>query len=418
MKKRKFAKWLSCLLAIGMVMTIGAISALSDGANIDNFRDSKGELHYLWEESTGDGWEYDEVKNRLILNNLSGLYFYFSTNESLESGERPTLEIVLNGDNRLEGLNVQGYNLVFSGTGTLSLTGKQTAIEEDDEYGKGVQEDATLSCDDGIVINSGTLNISLAECDSEAGLRYYGIESESLTINGGIVTVTAPDPKNRSYKASSVDPVINGGKFETNIEEPEFTLFSEDRFRAICAKGVLAKGTELLISKEERDGNFLILDKQIPAGSYEIYDIRFMKGDQIVQPNGMVALSTPVPDGFNADSCRVYRQESDGKWTLLDSTISVDDIFGKEIAFRTDHFSLYAIVDESAAQSFPEDQNNSNNTDTAPPSEPSRPANSSKNPPPPTGDNDNFVLWFVLMGVGAAGLGATSFLRKRRRSRG
>ena len=84
---------------------------------------------------------------------------------------------------------------------------------------------------------------------------------------------------------------------------------------------------------------------------YELYNICFVKHDQLVQPSGKVTVRIPIPDGMKGDTCCVYRQESDGTWTILSAHIE-----GNYLVFETDHFSLYGIVgdaDELGISSFP-----------------------------------------------------------------
>lgn len=76
---------------------------------------------------------------------------------------------------------------------------------------------------------------------------------------------------------------------------------------------------------------------------YELYNICFVKNDQLVQPNGMVTVRIPIPDGMNGSTCNVYRQESDGRWTILNAYVE-----NSYLVFETDHFSLYAIVGDVA----------------------------------------------------------------------
>ena len=83
------------------------------------------------------------------------------------------------------------------------------------------------------------------------------------------------------------------------------------------------------------------LDPQNPYEQYELYNICFVKDDQYVQPNGKVTVEIPAPENMKGDSCKVYRQEKDGKWTVLQAYRKGDYIY-----FETDHFSMYALVYE------------------------------------------------------------------------
>ena len=82
-----------------------------------------------------------------------------------------------------------------------------------------------------------------------------------------------------------------------------------------------------------------ILDPQNPYEQFELYNICFVKNDQYVQPNGKVTVEIPAPENMEGNSCVVYRQEKDGKWTVLKAYRK-----GDYICFETDHFSMYALV--------------------------------------------------------------------------
>lgn len=83
------------------------------------------------------------------------------------------------------------------------------------------------------------------------------------------------------------------------------------------------------------------IDPQNPYEQSELYNICFVKDDKYVQPNGKVTVEIPAPENMKGDSCKVYRQEKDGKWTVLQAYRK-----GNYICFDTDHFSMYALVYE------------------------------------------------------------------------
>lgn len=83
----------------------------------------------------------------------------------------------------------------------------------------------------------------------------------------------------------------------------------------------------------------VILDGDNPLEKYELYNICFVKDDKLVQPNGNVKVHIPIPEGMNRDTCKIYRQESDDSWTILDAHIE-----GNYLVFETNHFSLYSVV--------------------------------------------------------------------------
>lgn len=82
-----------------------------------------------------------------------------------------------------------------------------------------------------------------------------------------------------------------------------------------------------------------ILNPQNPYEQYELYNICFVKDDKCVQPNGKVTVKIPAPENMNGNSCKIYRREQNGKWTVLQAYRSGDYLW-----FETDHFSFYALV--------------------------------------------------------------------------
>ena len=82
-----------------------------------------------------------------------------------------------------------------------------------------------------------------------------------------------------------------------------------------------------------------ILNPQNPYEQYELYNICFVKDDKCVQPNGKVTVKIPAPENMKGNSCKIYRREQNGKWTVLQAYRSGDYLW-----FETDHFSFYALV--------------------------------------------------------------------------
>ncbi len=86
----------------------------------------------------------------------------------------------------------------------------------------------------------------------------------------------------------------------------------------------------------------VLLDSNNPLEIHELYNICFVKDDTLVQPNGKVMVQIPIPQGMKGNTCKVYRQETNGNWTILDARVQ-----GNYLVFETDHFSLYALIGES-----------------------------------------------------------------------
>ncbi len=129
------------------------------------------------------------------------------------------------------------------------------------------------------------------------------------------------------------------------------TVYSAENGSYVTANGVVVH-TNGNVDKEaflqvfrvsESSVPDFVVDPDNPYSHHELYNISFVKNDNLVQPNGKVKVYLPIPEGMNSNTCVVYRQESDGRWTILHAKVE-----GNYVVFETDHFSLYAIAGETA----------------------------------------------------------------------
>ena len=69
-----------------------------------------------------------------------------------------------------------------------------------------------------------------------------------------------------------------------------------------------------------------------------VYDITILSGGEAVQPEDEVTVTIDVPQGMQAEYCRVYRLNDDGSKTNMKATLK-----NGKLVFTTDHFSLYVV---------------------------------------------------------------------------
>ncbi len=74
------------------------------------------------------------------------------------------------------------------------------------------------------------------------------------------------------------------------------------------------------------------------------YDIYFEKDGERVQPEDEVTVSIPVPAGVDGTKCKVYYVDEDGTLTDMKAAFS-----SGYLVFVSDHFSIYAVVEENDA---------------------------------------------------------------------
>ena len=104
------------------------------------------------------------------------------------------------------------------------------------------------------------------------------------------------------------------------------------------------EGAPEVSAVKQFDGDSYQLLNQVKGDFRNIlFDISISVGGEKIQPDGLVLVGIPLPEGFNAEETVVYFVRNDG--TGLDKMNSYyEDGY---IWFETSHFSPYALVDES-----------------------------------------------------------------------
>ena len=86
--------------------------------------------------------------------------------------------------------------------------------------------------------------------------------------------------------------------------------------------------------------SFDIIGKVNGKSKTKVFTIETYVDGQSVQPNGDVTVRIPVPDGFNAEKCKLYYLNTSSK-NPEEITFKVEDGY---IVFTTNHFSDWAII--------------------------------------------------------------------------
>ena len=104
---------------------------------------------------------------------------------------------------------------------------------------------------------------------------------------------------------------------------------------------------EVSINVEETfdGGAFNIVSTQTGSAKSQIFDITMTVDGKETQPEGKVTVRIPLPEGYNPNRSFVYHVDSKtGKVEKINSRYE-----NGCLVFETDHFSYYAVVDESQA---------------------------------------------------------------------
>ena len=155
------------------------------------------------------------------------------------------------------------------------------------------------------------------------------------------------------------------------------------------------------------------------SGKFTVYEIYFVDAEgSVVQPNGVVTVSYPIPSDYDSTALALYRINEDGTKTLVKGEAADGFYTVMQRSFST---YVLANISESAAPGSKGD--NSGNsapesksiTNTAVQTGSSTSANTTASAPK-TGDSTGSVLAAVLMMLSAAG--AVVFTGKHKKETG
>lgn len=158
-------------------------------------------------------------------------------------------------------------------------------------------------------------------------------------------------------------------------------------------EGVFPEGVKLVVtpitSGADYDRAASILSDV--GKKFRLFEIHFELNGAEVQPNGIVTVYYPIPEGYDADKVVLYRINDDGTKTLVKGT--VENGFYKVM---TKSFSTYALVEQGSTIT---DAENSANVGSD---------------IPQTGDSTN-VLPFALLALASGGMIGVLFVSRKRK---
>ncbi len=106
--------------------------------------------------------------------------------------------------------------------------------------------------------------------------------------------------------------------------------------------GVLDPNTVLQVLEVEDAKNITAAVKKTLAaikGKYTAFDVTLLLNGKEVQPKGTITISMTVPKGYDVKKLGLYHISDDGKMTAVKFTVK-----GNKIVFKTNHLSVYALV--------------------------------------------------------------------------
>ena len=127
----------------------------------------------------------------------------------------------------------------------------------------------------------------------------------------------------------------------------------------VCPDGSFDGKVEIEVTETFDGTSYNILNNEKGNFKNRLFDISTLIDGKKAQPNGMVMVKIPLPDGYSPENTIVYYITNDGKLERIPSRIE-----NGYIIFETTHFSFYAIVDETEKEepvNPPKPENPSNN---------------------------------------------------------
>ena len=140
--------------------------------------------------------------------------------------------------------------------------------------------------------------------------------------------------------APKKDPNVN---FETvgSAEKVEFTYIDENGDEQTVPENETSEifpyveDADMGMSSEEK------LRETYDADAVAIYDISLFYNNIEVQPDNIIRVSLPVPDGLEGEKLTVYHRNSEGGFDAMPTSFESS---ANMLSFETDHFSIYVLA--------------------------------------------------------------------------
>lgn len=240
------------------------------------------------------------------------------------------------------------------------------------------------------------VNAAKADADGLIPLHVFVPVMEDIAAGNGDQDVLMKLDKTTLKKVSNDDSSFDPE--EPEELSPAVDLTDEATGVKLHAdKGVYQKGVKLVVSEIKNGDSYSAASKSLTdvGKKFKLYDVKVVDADgNAVDANGTVTVSFPVPDGYNADKCAVYRMNDDGTKTLVKGTVA-DGYFTVTVKA----LGQYTLVEKGSTIT---DAENTKNTDAE------------GTNAPKTGDTAPVALVIVCMAAAVCGAGVLTVYNKRK----
>ena len=132
-------------------------------------------------------------------------------------------------------------------------------------------------------------------------------------------------------------------KVETRTIEKLKALIDEKTGVEIIYNNEYDSGTHIKVEEKFDGDSFQLVNSVYGEVKTSIFDIATYKNGTKVQPNGEITVKIPLPTGYSKKVFVCYVDSVNGKVTKIPCEVK-----GGYVIFNTNHFSEYAIVEQSA----------------------------------------------------------------------
>lgn len=185
---------------------------------------------------------------------------------------------------------------------------------------------------------------AIADAEGYVPLHVFVPIMESIAAGNGDQNVLMKLDWNTLKATNENDPSFQP---ETPVvQSPAVNVTHEQTgIKVEAEKGVLPEGAALkleAITTGDAYNNAANILADV-GKKLRLYDIHFEVNGAEIQPNGVVTLKFPIPEGYDAQNLVMYRINDDGTKTLIKG--GVEDGYYK---IATKHFSYYALVEKGS----------------------------------------------------------------------
>ncbi len=207
--------------------------------------------------------------------------------------------------------------------------------------------------------------------DDEISALFINVTSDGSTVSAGSAKSAASNTRTGKADASSdtsvVIPVVQSfqlnsfgkmaayvvlnaqeenGEIEAADEEAKAYTALDFRFSASADTDTIGEDNSLSVGLVVGGDTYENARNVVKSKSVKsvVFDISLLDSvGTAVQPDGVVSISTDLPENYDTDKISVYRLSDDGKKCYkLDSTVT-----GERVTFTTEHFSVFIIAQDA-----------------------------------------------------------------------